>query len=128
MDAKQFRFPPLDVSADSIEMREKKKKTRPLTGVPNAAQPVAMVRELRDAEVVAPGEARFECEVSAPVHQPPTWSLNGEPVSPGPQVRLEKLGSVHRLTLRQTSTAMSGVVDFACGQAKSSAKLKVWSE
>ncbi|XP_051937934.1 obscurin isoform X6 [Hippocampus zosterae] len=92
------------------------------------AQPVAMVKELRDAEVVAPGEARFECEVSAPVHKPPTWSLNGEPVLPGPQVRLEKLGSVHRLTLRQTSTAMSGVVDFACGQAKSSARLTVLSE
>ncbi|XP_077436914.1 obscurin-like protein 1 isoform X5 [Vanacampus margaritifer] len=89
------------------------------------AQPVVMVRELRDFEVAAPSEAVFECEVSSPAHKPPTWSLNGEPVQPGAQVRLEKLGTVHRLTLKQTSTGMNGLVAFTCGEAKSSAQLTV---
>ncbi|XP_061142843.1 obscurin-like protein 1 isoform X5 [Syngnathus typhle] len=91
------------------------------------AQPVVMVRELPDVEVVAPAQACFECEVSTSVQNPPTWTLNGEPVQSGAQVRLEKLGAVHRLTFQQTSTAMSGVVLFTCGKAKSSAQLRVLS-
>ncbi|KAM9801971.1 obscurin isoform 3-T3 [Syngnathus typhle] len=92
------------------------------------AQPVVMVRELPDVEVVAPAQACFECEVSTSVQNPPTWTLNGEPVQSGAQVRLEKLGAVHRLTFQQTSTAMSGVVLFTCGKAKSSAQLRVLSK
>ncbi|XP_077473807.1 obscurin-like protein 1 [Stigmatopora argus] len=92
------------------------------------AQTVLMVRELQDAEVTAPTEARFQCEVSVPVQKPPTWSLNGETLHPSAQVRLEKLGTVHNLTLKQTSTGMSGVVSFACGNANSSAQLRVLSK
>nr|XP_061799786.1 obscurin-like protein 1 [Nerophis lumbriciformis] len=92
------------------------------------AQTVLMVRELQDVEVTAPGEACLECEVSVPVQKPPTWSLNGETLHPSAQVRLEKLGTVHKLILRQTSTGMSGVVCFACGKAKSSAQLRVLSK
>ncbi|XP_057709171.1 obscurin-like protein 1 isoform X4 [Corythoichthys intestinalis] len=91
------------------------------------AQTVLMVRELQDVEVTAPGEACLECEVSVPVQKRPTWSLNGETLHPSAQVRLEKLGTVHKLILRQTSTGMSGVVCFACGKAKSSAQLRVLS-
>ncbi|XP_037136753.1 obscurin-like protein 1 isoform X5 [Syngnathus acus] len=91
------------------------------------AQPVVMVRELPDVEVVAPAQACFECEVSTSVQNPPTWTVNGEPVQSGARVRLEKLGAVHRLTFQQTSTAMSGVVLFTCGKAKSSAQLRVLS-
>lgn len=87
-----------------------------------------MVRELKDVEVTAPDEACFECEVSAPVLTAPAWSLNGEPLQSSSQVRLEKMGTVHRLTLRQTSTDMTGVVEFTTGTAKSSAQLRVLSE
>ncbi|XP_061548059.1 LOW QUALITY PROTEIN: obscurin-like protein 1 [Phycodurus eques] len=91
------------------------------------AQTVLMVRELRDVEVVAPSEACFECEVSDPVQKLPMWTLNGEPLQPGAQACLEKLGTVHRLTLKQTSMSMSGAVVFTCGKAESTAHLQVLS-
>ncbi|XP_069389518.1 obscurin isoform X12 [Paralichthys olivaceus] len=91
-------------------------------------QSLLMVRELRDVEVVAPDDASFECEVSAPVAKAPVWSLKGEPLQPGSRVRLEKMGTVHRLTLRQTAPEMSGEVEFTSGKAKSSAQLRVLSD
>ncbi|XP_078118989.1 obscurin-like protein 1 [Sander vitreus] len=92
------------------------------------AKSVLMVSELKDVEVTAPGEACFECEVSVPVLKAPVWSLNGEPLQPSSRVRLEKMGTVHRLTLRQTSPDMSGVVEFTSGKAKSRAQLWVLSK
>ncbi|XP_047193062.1 obscurin-like protein 1 isoform X8 [Scophthalmus maximus] len=92
------------------------------------AQCLSMVRELRDVEVVAPDEASFECEVSAPVAKAPVWSLRGEPLQAGSRVRLEKMGTVHRLTLRQTSPDMSGAVEFTSGKANSRAQLRVLSD
>ncbi|KAM9710755.1 obscurin isoform 11-T11 [Menidia menidia] len=89
------------------------------------AQSLLMVRELRDVEVLAPDEACFECEVSVPVLKSPVWSLNGDPLQPSSRVRLERMGTVHRLTLRQTSPDMSGVVEFTSGKAKSTAQLRV---
>lgn len=79
-------------------------------------------------EVVAPDQATFECEVSDPVLRSPVWSLNGDPLQPGPQVRLEKMGTVHRLTLRHTNPDMSGVVEFSSGKTKSQAQLRVVSK
>lgn len=87
-----------------------------------------MVRELKDVEVTAPEEACFECEVSVPVLKAPVWSLNGEPLQPSSRVLLEKMGTVHRLTLRQTSPDMNGAVEFTSGKAKSRAQLQVLSE
>ncbi|XP_023278852.1 obscurin-like protein 1 isoform X2 [Seriola lalandi dorsalis] len=92
------------------------------------AQSLLMVRELKDVEVKAPDEACFECEVSVPVLKAPVWSLNGEPLQPSPQVLLEKMGTVHRLTLRQTSPDMNGVVEFSSGKTKSRAQLQVLSD
>ncbi|XP_018538688.1 LOW QUALITY PROTEIN: obscurin-like protein 1 [Lates calcarifer] len=92
------------------------------------AQSLLMIRELSDVEVTAPDEACFECEVSVPVPKAPMWSLNGEPLQPSSRVRLEKMGTVHRLTLRQTSPDMSGVVEFTSGKAKSRAQLRVLSD
>ncbi|MEQ2210326.1 hypothetical protein XENOCAPTIV_011920, partial [Xenoophorus captivus] len=86
---------------------------------------LVMVRELKDVEVSAPDQACFECEVSVPVLRSPLWSLNGEPLQPSSCIHLEKMGTVHRLTLRQTTPDMSGVVEFASGKAKSQAQLRV---
>lgn len=79
-------------------------------------------------EVMAPDEACFECEVSAPVFKSPVWTLNGEPLQPSSRVRLEKMGTVHRLTLRQTSPEMNGVVEFTAGKTKSKAQLRIVSK
>ncbi|XP_041806886.1 obscurin-like protein 1 [Chelmon rostratus] len=92
------------------------------------AQSLLMVRELKDVEVMAPDEACFECEVSVPVLKAPVWSLNGEPLQSSSRVRLERMGTVHRLTLRQTSPDMNGEVEFASGKAKSRAQLRVLSD
>ncbi|XP_029936956.1 obscurin-like protein 1 [Myripristis murdjan] len=92
------------------------------------AQSLLMIKELEDVEVTAPEEACFECEVSVPVLKAPVWSLNGEPLQPGPKVLLEKMGTIHRLTFRQTSVDMSGLVEFISGKAKSSAHLQVLSK
>ncbi|XP_065818094.1 obscurin-like protein 1 isoform X6 [Labrus bergylta] len=92
------------------------------------ARSLQMVRELKDVEVMAPNEACFECEVSVPVLKAPVWSLNGEPLQDSSQVSLEKMGTVHRLTLRQTSPDMSGEVEFTYGKANSRAQLRVLSD
>ena len=93
-----------------------------------SAQSPLMVRELKDVEVMAPDEACFECEVSAPVLRAPAWTLNGDPLQPSSRVLLEKMGTVHRLTLRQTTPDMSGEVEFTSGKAKSRAQLRVLSK
>ncbi|XP_016375660.1 LOW QUALITY PROTEIN: obscurin-like [Sinocyclocheilus rhinocerous] len=89
------------------------------------AQSVLMVREMQDVDATAPADACFECEVSLPVAKAPTWTLNGETLHPGPKVVVEKMGTVHRLTLKQTSEDMSGTVCFITGRAKSTAHLQV---
>ncbi|XP_067371933.1 obscurin isoform X1 [Channa argus] len=91
------------------------------------AQALLMITDLKDVEVRAPNEACFECEVSAPDIKSAMWTLNGEPLLTSPHIRLEKTGTVHRLSLRQTSEDMSGVVEFTCGKAKSRAQLQVLS-
>ncbi|XP_026231793.1 obscurin-like protein 1 isoform X1 [Anabas testudineus] len=89
------------------------------------AQSLLMVRELTDVEVRAPDEACFECEVSADVCKSAVWSLNGEPLQPSSRVLMDRMGAVHRLTLKHTSPDMSGVVEFTSGKAKSRAQLQV---
>lgn len=86
-----------------------------------------MVQELEDVEVSEQQWATFQCQVSVAISRPPVWSLNGEALQPGPGVRLESSGTTHRLTLKDTSTDMSGVVRFTLGKAKSSATLGVRS-
>ncbi|XP_016305526.1 obscurin-like protein 1 [Sinocyclocheilus anshuiensis] len=88
---------------------------------------VLMVRELQDVDVTAPADACFECEVSLPVAKAPTWTLNGETLHPGPKVVVEKMGTIHRLILKQTSEDMSGTVCFITGRVKSTAHLQVIS-
>lgn len=89
------------------------------------AQALVMVQELKDVEVTAPAQACFQCEVSVAISRPPVWTLNGDTLQSGPTVRLENLGTVHKLTLKETSADMSGTVKFTTGKAKSSATLTV---
>uniref|UniRef100_UPI0037E7F21D obscurin-like protein 1a n=1 Tax=Semicossyphus pulcher TaxID=241346 RepID=UPI0037E7F21D len=89
------------------------------------AQALVMVKELEDEEVIEPDPACFQCEVSVAINKPPVWTLNGEALQPGPSVRLENHETVHKLTLKNTSVDMSGVVKFTMGKAKSSATLTV---
>ncbi|KAK2849807.1 hypothetical protein Q7C36_008590 [Tachysurus vachellii] len=89
------------------------------------AQPILITRELQDVEVSAPEEACFVCEVSVALLKSPIWTLNGDVLKPGPKVLLEKMGTVHKLTLKHTSEDINGVVVFDSGKAKSTANLYV---
>ncbi|XP_072117142.1 obscurin-like protein 1a isoform X1 [Mobula birostris] len=91
-------------------------------------QAILMVKDLEDVEVRAPGRAEMECEVSVPVIRPPQWTLSGQLLQNGKEVRLENRGTVQRLILSQTSPEMSGLVKFTAGKARSSARLTVKAE
>ncbi|XP_077422211.1 obscurin-like protein 1a [Vanacampus margaritifer] len=89
------------------------------------AQELMMVQELEDVHVTENESAVFQCKVSVALSRPPVWMLNGKNVQPGPSVRLDHHGTLHKLTLKHTSVDMSGVVKFNVGKAKSSANLTV---
>ncbi|XP_067154731.1 obscurin-like protein 1 [Apteryx mantelli] len=89
------------------------------------AEGIQVLRGLQSVEVVAPAEARFECEVSGALPWAPQWSLNGEVLRASAHVRMESQGRVHRLMLCPTAAGMSGVVKVSLGQARSKAQLTV---
>ncbi|XP_068612340.1 obscurin-like protein 1a [Brachionichthys hirsutus] len=89
------------------------------------AQALLVVTELEDVEVAEHEAASFQCQVSVDIDKPPVWTLNGRALQAGPSVRLESRGAVHKLTLKDASVDMSGVVRFTVGKAKSSATLSV---
>ncbi|XP_044294009.1 obscurin-like protein 1 isoform X2 [Varanus komodoensis] len=89
------------------------------------AEGIQVVRALQNVEVVAPSEARFECEISAPASCAPQWSLNGEELQPSSWVQMESVGHIHRLRLCQTAPSMSGMVKVTVGNARSKAHLTV---
>ncbi|XP_069554256.1 obscurin-like protein 1a [Brachyistius frenatus] len=110
-----------DEGTYSIEVGEHTSKAKLMV----EAQALVMVKELEDVEVMEPEPATFQCEVSVAINKLPVWSLNGENLHQGPSVRLENHGTVHKLTLKDTSADMSGTVKFTMGKAKSSATLSV---
>uniref|UniRef100_A0A3B4VJT8 Obscurin like cytoskeletal adaptor 1a n=1 Tax=Seriola dumerili TaxID=41447 RepID=A0A3B4VJT8_SERDU len=109
-----------DEGTYSIEVGEHTSKAKLMV-----EQALLMVKELEDMEVTEPEPASFQCEVSVDISKPPVWTLNGETLHSGPSVRLENHGTIHKLTLRNTSVDMSGTVKFTMGKAKSSATLSV---
>ncbi|KAI3366112.1 hypothetical protein L3Q82_009939 [Scortum barcoo] len=110
-----------DEGTYSIEVGEHTSKAKLMV----EAQALVMIKELEDEEVTESEPASFRCEVSVDINKPPLWTLNGEALQSGPSVRLENHGTVHKLTLKDTSVDMSGVVKFTMGKAKSSATLTV---
>ncbi|XP_051568455.1 obscurin-like protein 1a isoform X2 [Myxocyprinus asiaticus] len=89
------------------------------------AQSILVVKCLEDVEVKTPEPACFQCETSVILIKPPIWTLNGETLQSGPNIRLESQGNVHKLTFKKTTSDMSGTVKFSTGKAKTSAKLTV---
>ncbi|CAI5638349.1 unnamed protein product [Oreochromis niloticus] len=110
-----------DEGTYSIEVGEHTSKAKLMV----EAQALVMVKELEDVEVMEGEPATFQCELSVAINKPPVWTLNGENLKPGPSVRLENHGTVHKLILKSTSMDMSGTVKFTMGKAKSSATLSV---
>uniref|UniRef100_A0A3P8T8P3 Obscurin-like protein 1 n=1 Tax=Amphiprion percula TaxID=161767 RepID=A0A3P8T8P3_AMPPE len=109
-----------DEGTYSVEVGEHTSKAKLLV-----EQALVMVQDLEDIEVMESEPASFQCEVSVAINKPPVWTLNGENLQPGPSVRLENHGTLHKLILKNTSVDMSGTVNFTLGKAKSSAMLSV---
>ncbi|XP_027867263.1 obscurin-like protein 1a [Xiphophorus couchianus] len=110
-----------DEGTYSIEVGEHTSKAKLMV----EAKALVMVKELENVQVTEPESASFQCEVSVDINKPPVWTLNGVTLRSCPAVRLEDHGTVHKLTLRDTSVDMSGTVKFTLGKAKSSATFTV---
>uniref|UniRef100_A0A3B5MSE5 Obscurin like cytoskeletal adaptor 1a n=1 Tax=Xiphophorus couchianus TaxID=32473 RepID=A0A3B5MSE5_9TELE len=109
-----------DEGTYSIEVGEHTSKAKLMV-----EKALVMVKELENVQVTEPESASFQCEVSVDINKPPVWTLNGVTLRSCPAVRLEDHGTVHKLTLRDTSVDMSGTVKFTLGKAKSSATFTV---
>lgn len=88
-------------------------------------QAISIVRGLSSVEVMEPKEARFRVEMSIKAERAPKWTLNGELLSPGPELRIEKEGTSHRLSFTNTNSSMCGTIQFSSGKSRSTAQLTV---
>ncbi|KAK2841467.1 hypothetical protein Q7C36_013046 [Tachysurus vachellii] len=88
-------------------------------------QAISIVCGLSSVEVMEPKEARFRVETNIKAERAPKWTLNGELLSPGPEVRIEREGTTHRLTFTNTNSSMCGTVQFSSGKSRSTAQLTV---
>lgn len=110
-----------DEGTYSVEVGEHTSKAKLMV----EAQALVMVKDLEDEDVTEVDTACFQCEVSVDINKAPVWTLNGQPLHPGPGVRMESNRTVHKLFLKNPSVDMSGLVKFTMGKAKSSAMLTV---
>lgn len=88
-------------------------------------QAISIVRGLSSVEVMEPKEARFRVETSIKAERAAKWTLNGELLSSGPEVRMERDGTSHRLTFTSTNSSMCGIIQFSLGKSRSTAQLTV---
>ncbi|XP_052383005.1 obscurin isoform X31 [Oncorhynchus keta] len=88
-------------------------------------QAISIVQGLRSVEVTEPREAMFQVETSLRVGRPPKWTLDGEVLMDGPELSIDRQGTVHTLCFISTDSSMTGSVQFNAGKSRSTAQLTV---
>ncbi|KAJ8375502.1 hypothetical protein SKAU_G00060820 [Synaphobranchus kaupii] len=87
-----------------------------------------IVRELRDVKVMEPSPAHFETEINIKSAKPPKWTLRGQLLKANHDVKMEKIDNVYHLIFKNTTTTMSGPLQFMVGKSKSVAQLVVFGK
>ncbi|XP_076860479.1 obscurin [Brachyhypopomus gauderio] len=88
-------------------------------------QAICIMRGLNSVEVMEPEEACFRVETNLRTQRLPKWTLNGEPLSSCPGVRIERDGTSNTLTFTNTNSSMCGTLQFSSGKSRSTAQLTV---
>uniref|UniRef100_A0A8C0S539 Obscurin-like protein 1 n=1 Tax=Canis lupus familiaris TaxID=9615 RepID=A0A8C0S539_CANLF len=79
--------------------------------------PVTIVRGPQDLEVTEGDTATLECELSQALADV-TWEKDGRPLTPGPRLRLQALGTRRLLQLRRCGPLDAGTYSCAVGAAR----------
>ncbi|CAB1324597.1 unnamed protein product, partial [Coregonus sp. 'balchen'] len=88
-------------------------------------QAISIVRGLRSVEVTEPREALFQVETSLRAGRPPKWTLDGKVLMEGPELTIDREGTLHTLCFISTDSSMTGPVQFNAGKSRSTAQLTV---
>ncbi|KAJ7993536.1 hypothetical protein DPEC_G00273430 [Dallia pectoralis] len=88
-------------------------------------QALVILQGMRSVEVTEPREATFQVETNLRPGRPPRWTLGGNVLTEGLDVRLDWQGTLHRLCFLRTNSSMTGSVQFASGKSRSTAQLTV---
>ncbi|XP_038858991.1 obscurin [Salvelinus namaycush] len=88
-------------------------------------QAISIVQGLRSVKVTEPREALFQVETSLRAGRPPKWTLDGEVLMEGPELSIDRQGTLHTLCFISTDSSMTGPVQFNAGKSRSTAQLTV---
>ncbi|XP_014071356.2 obscurin isoform X1 [Salmo salar] len=88
-------------------------------------QAISIVQGLRSVEVTEPREALFQVVTSLRAGRPPKWTLDGEVLMEGPELSIDRQGTLHTLCFISTDSSMTGPVQFNAGKSRSTAQLTV---
>ncbi|XP_029562286.1 obscurin isoform X3 [Salmo trutta] len=88
-------------------------------------QAISIVQGLRSVEVTEPREALFQVVTSLRAGRPPKWTLDGEVLMEGPELSIDRQGTLYTLCFISTDSSMTGPVQFNAGKSRSTAQLTV---
>lgn len=95
---------------------------------PSSPEHVKIVSGLRDLTVTAGEDALFVCEVSHDDYSDGVWWLGSSVLQKNEMNQMSCRGREHHLALTRASAEEAGIVAFAVGNERTSARLRVLSK